>query len=277
MKSYDKDQLLDNLKYTSLHVSKVNDLVSQYHHIHRVPFNSLTAILATIVILLLMWASGIINVVHVVMQDVAGSMVKIEGAEISSVNSEAAPSSSNSLAKGNELEVEEEPLIDLSFITSFFTGGSKYITSGVLKYAIIVALLDTLILVGISLGITYGGFYSYHYFKVKKNIVKLNKIKDEISLELSALDQSIIPEEYWHVPYLQRMQRYIEQNRADRLTDVLDLIDLDIRHQQIVHALLNDEHIDAKALSETVLHPNSKVLQKSRNKIEDKVPTNLAN
>lgn len=269
MKSYEKDQLLENVDYTSLHVSKVNDLVAHYHRIHNVPFNTLSAIVATVVILLLLWASGVMNVVHVVMQSLGSSIISIE--YVPPVVEEPLTTSPN-----DELEAEEEPLIDFSFITSFFTADPKFSASAVFKYAMFVALFDTLLLVGVSIGLTYGGFYSYQYFKVKKNRDKLNKIVEEINVELAALEQSVIPEEYWHVPYLQRMKRYIEQNRADNLREVLDLVDLDIRHKQIIDAITNDEGIDTKALSESVLHPKSKVLKNSRYN-DDSIPTNLVN
>ena len=262
MNLIEKEQLKSNLHYTATHVSKVNELLSRYQRIHRIPYNSLTAIVATVLILVLFWAVGLTYVIHSVGEKVGTSMVTLE----KTLQEDTTVTTNNSVE-------EEEPIIDLSFITDLFTSEVSYSTSGVFKYAIIVAIFDTILLVGLAIGLTYGSFFLAQYIKVERNKAKVKQLVTTIKEALEALEHSFIPEEYWHVPYLQRMIRFIDQGRADNLQECLDLIDLEIRHKQIMDALLQEEAVDAKLLSESIVHPKHPVMQKRKEEEKDIAPT----
>jgi len=268
MREKDREQLLSNLQFTHIHVGRVNELLSSYHRIHRVPFNSLTAILSTLLILLLLWGIGLTHVIHTVGEKVANSMVTLE-------NSEYLPVADEVETSDDALAEEDKPLVDISFITDVFAKQSKYSASGVFFYSLIVALFDTLFIIGLAIGISYGGFYLYHIIKVEKNKTKLQKIVSDIKQELTELQQSFIPQEYWHLPYLSRMIRFVEQDRVDDLRSCLDLMDLEIRHKQIVDALAQDQVVDPQIISDVIKNPKERAAHQNNERRDDDKSTNL--
>lgn len=282
MGEYNKEQLIENLKFTSIHVSKVKDLLAKYHCIHRVPFHSATAILTTIILLFLFWAIGLTSVIHTVADRIGTSIVPIEAAVTQTEENTALSEASTVEGTGTEItedaavNAEDELFSNISMVVDIFASQSKYSTSGVFKYAIIVALFDTIFIVGLAIGLTHGIFFLYRYIQVERNKDKLKKIVLDIKEELEVLEESFIPQEYWHVPYLQRMLRYVEQDRVDDLRGCLDLIDIEIRHKQIVDALAQDQAIDSVMLMELNSSANLVSSKRSRSSIEEGKSANLS-
>ncbi|HAM79245.1 hypothetical protein [Ornithinibacillus bavariensis] len=69
--------------------------------------------------------------------------------------------------------------------------------------------------------------------KIKKNFDRLNEIIEEKPNLINQLKtQSLVPEDYWNIYALNKFEKYINNQRADSLKEVINLFEQEERHEQ---------------------------------------------